>query len=306
MTALLYSLGAASLLLSVGLLAFAIHADHRRRTMRRRLRTALGIAGEQRHEELHGLAGHLARLGGAWINSRGEDPEINLLLARAGWRRHQDQALYFGLQLVLPGAALIVALLLWFATGGGVSMRALLALFTAFAVAWLGPRYVLRMLAARRQRIMRDEVPLLAQVLKVLFDAGLGLDQALVTVATEHADMIPVLASELRPVMRQVSRGADRSEVLGAMARVQDVQDLTDLITMLRQIDRYGGGIQQPMKAFVELLDERRRTDLQERVSKLSGSMTIVMIVFLFPALLVFLAGPGFLAILRMLTGFGG
>ncbi len=306
MTALLYALGTASLLLSLGLLALALRADQRRRALRMRLRGALGMGAEQRHTELHGLAGHLARLGGAWLSSHGEDPEVNRLLARAGWHRQQDQAMYFGLQLVLPAAAVLLVFVLWLGGGHGFSMRTLLAFFAAPALAFLAPRYVLRALATRRQRAMREEVPLLAQVLKVLFDAGLGLDQALLTVATEHADMIPNLAAELRPVMRQVSRGADRSETLAAVARLLDVQDLTDLVTMLRQIDRYGGGIQQPIKAFIELLDERRRTDLQERVSKLSGSMTIVMVVFLFPALLVFLAGPGFLSILKMLTGFGG
>lgn len=305
MTALLYALGAGSLLLSLGLLAMAIQGDRRRHAMRRRLRVALGIGGEQRREELHGITGQLVRLGSAWLNSHGEDPELLGLLARAGWRRQQDQALFFGLQLALPLALVLVTAVLWFGTGAGLGARVMLYLFAAFAVGYLAPRYVLRYLGRRRQKLISEEVPLLAQVLKVLFDAGLGLDQALLTVATEHADMVPVLASELRPVMRQVNRGADRSEALAELARTQAVQDLTDLVTLLRQIDRYGGGIQQPIKNFVDLLDERRRTDLHERVGKLSGSMTIVMVLFLFPALLVFLAGPGFLGILRMLTGFG-
>ncbi|MGE0080164.1 MAG: type II secretion system F family protein [Thiohalomonadaceae bacterium] len=306
MTALLYALGAASFLLSLGLLALAVQSDRRRHAMRRRLRAALGIGGDQRREEMHGLSGQLARLGSLWLSSHEEDPELVKLLARAGWRRQQDQALLAGLQLVLPLATTLVTALAWFGTGGGFSLRAVSYLFAAFALGYLAPKYLLRYLGKRRQRLINEEVPLLAQVLKVLFDAGLGLDQALLTVSTEHADMVPVLASELRPVMRQVSRGADRSEALVQMARTQEVQDLTDLVTLLRQIDRYGGGIQQPLKNFVDLIDERRRTELHERVGKLSGSMTIVMVLFLFPALLVFLAGPGFLAIVRMLTGFGG
>lgn len=305
MTELFYTLGVASFLLSLGLLALAVQTNRRRLAMRRRLRTALGIGGDQRRDEMRGLAGQLARLGGLWLGSREEDPELPRLLAQAGWYRQQDQALLAGLQLALPVAAVVVTALAWFGIGGGLTVRAVLYLFAAFAVGYLAPKYVLRYLARRRQRRINEEVPLLAQVLKVSFDAGLGLDQALLTIATEHAEMVPELASELRRVMRQVSGGADRSEALAHMARMQEVQDLTDLVSMLRQIERYGGGIQQPLRQLVDLLNERRRTELHERVGKLSGSMTIVMVLFLFPALLVFLAGPGFLSILRMLAGSG-
>ena len=42
-------------------------------------------------------------------------------------------------------------------------------------------------------------------------------------------------------------------------------------------------------------------TTLQERVSKMSAKMSVVMIAFLFPALLIGLAGPGFIAIFKAL-----
>jgi tight adherence protein C len=48
-----------------------------------------------------------------------------------------------------------------------------------------------------------------------------------------------------------------------------------------------------------QLLDDRRLTRLQEYVSKMSAKMSVVMMLFLFPALLIVLAGPGFTAISR-------
>lgn len=54
-----------------------------------------------------------------------------------------------------------------------------------------------------------------------------------------------------------------------------------------------------------ELIDDRRMTTLQERVSKMSAKMSIVMMVFLFPALLIILAGPGFIAIIQALGDMG-
>ncbi|MCY1186504.1 hypothetical protein D9M73_273830 [compost metagenome] len=53
--------------------------------------------------------------------------------------------------------------------------------------------------------------------------------------------------------------------------------------------------------ALKQLLDDRRLTGLQEYISKLSAKMAVVMMVFLFPALLIVLAGPGLSAIGRAL-----
>ncbi len=47
------------------------------------------------------------------------------------------------------------------------------------------------------------------------------------------------------------------------------------------------------------LLDDRRLTRLQEYISKMSAKMSVVMMLFLFPALLIVLAGPGVSAIAR-------
>ena len=51
--------------------------------------------------------------------------------------------------------------------------------------------------------------------------------------------------------------------------------------------------------ALKQLLDDRRLTRLQEYISKMSAKMSVVMMLFLFPALPIVLAGPGFTAITR-------
>jgi tight adherence protein C len=46
-------------------------------------------------------------------------------------------------------------------------------------------------------------------------------------------------------------------------------------------------------------MEERQLSALREYVNVLSGKMSVVMMVFLFPALLIFLAGPGFIALAK-------
>lgn len=54
--------------------------------------------------------------------------------------------------------------------------------------------------------------------------------------------------------------------------------------------------------ALKQLLDDRRLTRIQEFVSKMSAKMSVVMMVFLFPALLIVLGGPAFIGISRALS----
>ena len=54
---------------------------------------------------------------------------------------------------------------------------------------------------------------------------------------------------------------------------------------------------------YTKLVEQRQISELREYVSKLSAKMTVVMMVFLFPALLIFVAGPGFVGLANALKG---
>ncbi len=43
--------------------------------------------------------------------------------------------------------------------------------------------------------------------------------------------------------------------------------------------------------------------DLRERVNLISGRMTVVMVLFFFPALIIFVAGPSWVSLIRALSG---
>ena len=68
---------------------------------------------------------------------------------------------------------------------------------------------------------------------------------------------------------------------------------------LVRQLLTQGGGAMKSLLALKQLLDDRRLTRMQEYISKMSAKMSVVMMLFLFPALLIVLAGPGFTALAR-------
>ncbi|MDB5979287.1 MAG: type secretion system protein, partial [Pseudomonas sp.] len=92
-------------------------------------------------------------------------------------------------------------------------------------------------------------------------------------------------------------------EELSKSSALLAVEEFSDTCVILNQLIHQGGGAMKSLLTLKQLLDDRRLTRLQEYISKLSAKMSIVMMVFLFPALLIVLAGPGFTAISRALGG---
>jgi len=121
-------------------------------------------------------------------------------------------------------------------------------------------------------------------------------------VAEQGQDVAPHLAHEFQAVLQRIYHGQDRGDALEDMARHLDVMELTETVAILKQSARYGGNLRDSLLKYLRLLEDRRMTDLREKVSKLSAKMTIVMVLFMFPALMIFLAGPGVMSITRMLS----
>ena len=122
----------------------------------------------------------------------------------------------------------------------------------------------------------------------------------------EGRHILPELSFELRWVFGRVDAGLELALELREMAALLEVDDLTDCVSILDQLLRQGGGAMASLMSLKILLDDRRMTSLQEKVSKLSAKMSAVMVAFLFPALLIVLAGPGFVAIFKALGEIGG
>lgn len=238
------------------------------------------------------------------IDAEGESAR---LLLQAGWRGSEQRLLWYAFQAALPFALGGLVLLFWAASD--VRNKALVVLLLALAaaiLAFLLPRWILRSVASARQRRIKNEVPLFIHLLLLLFEAGLSTRQALASLVREGGGVLPEIGRELELAIRQLEAGADIGEVMKNLSETLDVDDLTTVFAVLRQVDRYGGEIREPLLDALEVIEERRGLDLREKVNLLSGRMTVVMVGFFFPALLAFVAGPAFVAIIRALGQVSG
>lgn len=236
------------------------------------------------------------------VDTKGETAR---LLMQAGWRDTQLRLLYYVFQAVVPLVLLGATAFAWLAIGGKFFSPPLIyiVVFAALALSMLIPIRVLRGFANRRRKRIQAEVPLFVHLLVLLYDAGLTTRQAFANLVREGGGVLPELGREVQLALRQIEAGAEISDVLRTMGDVLDVGDLTTILGVLRQVDRYGGEVREPLLDSLAVIEERRGLDLREMVNLMSGRMTVVMVLFFLPALLIFTAGPAFTAIIRALTG---
>lgn len=220
-------------------------------------------------------------------------------LRQAGWYAPYRRSMYYTVATISPLAGLFLGLT-W---GGLTSYSLLLAAFIGFAVGYLLPPRVLAWVARRRQKALQNEMLATLHLLRMLLDAGLSLEHTLRVLSEQGKELVPNLAEEFRYALARIGTGQEQAEALTEMAVSLDVPELSDTIAILRQAGRFGGNLRDTLTTFAQLTEERRMTGLREYVSKLSAKMTLVMILFMFPALMLFLAGPGFLALAKAMQG---
>jgi tight adherence protein C len=253
------------------------------------------------------LRSTLVEFGGRRMAEKGADEEVGVLLARAGHRGHDAVALFTALRLLSPVVLTACAALGWFfLAGGGFDFGLALLAYAAFTVGYLAPKMVLRVRSEARVRRLRDDVAVFTHLLRVLYECGLSTEQALQVFTKEQRGVLPDVSIEIGEVMRMVAAGSDIGEASRIVASEVRVEELVDLFAMIRQIDRYGGQVQEPLARFAALIEDRERTRLQEAIGRLSAKLTMVMVVFLLPALLTFVGGPGFIAVIRALREMDG
>jgi len=136
-------------------------------------------------------------------------------------------------------------------------------------------------------------------LLRILFESGMAVEQAIRVLSTQAQKLLPELTSELRLVLARVDSGLELGQELNQSANLLAVDEFNDTCVILQQLIQQGGGAMKSLLTLKQLLDDRRLTHQQEYISKMSAKMSVVMMLFLFPALLIVLGGPGFTAIAR-------
>jgi tight adherence protein C len=237
----------------------------------------------------------LKRVGAMAPRSGAETGKLRQRLITAGFRGKEAIVVFYGIRLGLAVVCFVIA-------ATPIFWRPNLAMALAVCgVAYVLPAMGLARLAKRRQHRIRLGLPDALDLLVVSVEAGLGLDQALQRVAAELAFAHPDLCDELRLINLELRAGTGRVDALHNLATRTAIDDISSLVTMLVQTDKFGTSVAQALRVHSDTMRTKRRQRAEEAAAKTGAKMVFPLVLCIFPAIWVVTLGPAVIKFIQVL-----
>jgi tight adherence protein C len=159
------------------------------------------------------------------------------------------------------------------------------------------PNVVIVYQLRKRREDIRRHLPEAVDLLEICVSSGIGLDMAWQMVSEEIQHVSTVLAQAMSLTNFEVNLGASRVEAMQHMAARTGVDELTSLAAILMQTERFGTSIADTLHIFADSMREERSCVAQESAEKMAVKLIFPMVLFIFPAIIVTVAGPAVIAL---------
>jgi tight adherence protein C len=250
-------------------------------------------AEAEQKPRLESMIAVFKRIGEKVPRSPKEMGSLRLRMVQAGYRREEAITIFFGIRVMFA-----FGLFLFFSTSIIARPNMTMAL-AGLGAGYVLPGMALARVAKRRAHKIRLALADALDLLVVSVEAGLGLDAAMSRVGSELAFAYPALSDELKLINLELRAGKPRAEALRNLADRTGVDDLSSLVTMLIQTDKFGTSVAQSLRVYSDTLRTKRRQRAEEAAAKTGVKMVFPLVFCIFPAIWVVTIGP---AAIRFMT----
>jgi len=281
-----------------------ISKTQRRKTLETRMRdSALTTAGTTTTDrQKSGFLRFLEKIGNLTSHGRSS---TNLWeeLFRAGYYSKAAPAVYTGIKMFLfvfgLGCMAVFVLPMEYHFTLKVTMVFMGGVFLFFI-----PNILLRLRLRKRHEEIAQHLPEAVDLLEICVSSGIGLGMAWNIVADEIQHVSPTLSSAMTLTNFEIHLGVSRIDAMRHMADRTGVDQLSSLAATLVQTERFGTSIATALKEFATSMREERFFAVEEKAEKMAVKLIIPMVLFIFPAVLITVAGPAFVAIYKAIGQF--
>jgi tight adherence protein C len=175
---------------------------------------------------------------------------------------------------------------------GAVTQTPFLWLPLGALLGFFAPVMWLKRRIKANQKALDRGLPDAMDLMVVCVEAGLTVDAAMQRVGQELAIVHPAISRELGITHMETRIGMTRMEALRNLGTRTGSTALQSLGAMLTQADRFGTSIAQALRVHAESLRIARQHMAEELAAKSSVKMSFPLILFIFPATFLVLAGP--------------
>ena len=224
-------------------------------------------------------------------------------LSAAGWRSGDALTMYLFAKLALP-FIVPVFVVVWLSAMDYAFFTGWLRIAAAIALAAVGyylPDVWVQNVAAKRQQKIQLALPDALDLMVTCAEAGLSLEALIKRVSEELVKGGPELADELGLTCIEMEFLPDRRQALVNLAERTNLPGIRALVNALQQSSKFGTPLSQAMRVLASEFRDERIVKAEEKAARLPVLLTVPMVLFILPPLVLVLVGP---AILRVLDNF--
>lgn len=222
------------------------------------------------------------------------------LLLQAGYASSEDDVIKYDSRrlanMLIAIGLLAILLILSFSIE--VVVICILVLYLVYKL----PEMKLKREIKFRQREFMKYLPDAVDLLSICVEAGLGIDAAFEKVSEEFALTSKVVSLEFSRLNKDILSGLNREDAYKNLITRNENQDLQSFVALLIQTDRLGTSIRQSLDAFCDTMRTKKRQRIEELSHQASTKMTIPMVLFMLPAILIIILYP---AVMKIMVSLG-
>ena len=257
-----------------------------------------GIAGHRKKQNL------LTKLGSQLSLPDAEEiTRLRFMLGQAGYYEEHAVKSFLAARVICLFSPVVLILIFWafitakYSVGAAVFMALLAAVLGLFA-----PNLYVRWKIRKCTDLCRRGFPDMMDLMVACIEAGLGLDAALVRVSHELGGRYPALKINLDIMNLELRAGRNRHEAMMNFANRINLEEAKALAVMLKQAEEMGSSMGKALRTFADDMRHKRMMRAEEKAMGLSAKLTVPLIMFIFPTIMIMLLLP---AGIRIKDGLG-
>jgi len=229
--------------------------------------------------------------------------EARQRLVRAGYRGQAPYISFLFFRMLAPAFTFLFAIVYVFFVLQ-LQQPTAVKIGICIAAAYVGmqlPFIILNNMIQRRQLSIKRAFPDTLDLLLICVESGMSIEAAFQKVSEEVGKQSVALAEELTLTMAELSFLMDRRQAYENLAKRTDVEGVKSVCMALQQAERYGTSIGGTLRVLAQEYRDMRMSEAEKKAAALPPKLTVPMILFFLPVLVMVITGPAAIKLMAIL-----
>jgi tight adherence protein C len=231
-----------------------------------------------------------------WLNTG----DAKMRLASAGYRGPQAEVAFLFFRLVAPiGFALFTIFYLAVLDDSEFSLltQTGIVIFTAY-LGVKAPELFLANSINKRQQSMRIAFPDALDLMLICVESGMSIEHAFRKVGSEIGARSVPLAEEFALATAELAYLPDRRQAYHNLSLRTGLDCVKQIATVLIQAEKYGTPLGRALRVTAQESRDMRMAEAERKAAALPPKLTVPMIVFFLPVLMVVVMAPAIIQVM--------